>query len=63
VLVVAGVVMLVTPGPGLLAIIGGLALLSRHVPWLRRRVDELRTRVEARLEARRNHRGDGPPPG
>jgi drug/metabolite transporter (DMT)-like permease len=63
VLVVAGVVMLVTPGPGVFAIIGGLALLSRHLPWLRRRVEALRQRIDERIEARRNRPRDGPPSG
>jgi drug/metabolite transporter (DMT)-like permease len=44
VLVVAGLVMLVTPGPGILAIAAGVALLSRHHHWARR----LRDRVSAR---------------
>jgi uncharacterized protein (TIGR02611 family) len=35
VLLVAGIVMLVTPGPGILAIAGGIALLSRHHGWAR----------------------------
>jgi glycosyltransferase involved in cell wall biosynthesis len=35
-LLVAGVVMLVTPGPGLLALAAGTALLARHSSWIRR---------------------------
>lgn len=36
VLIVAGVVMLMTPGPGLLALAAGVALLGRHNRWTRR---------------------------
>jgi hypothetical protein len=32
----AGVAMLVLPGPGVLAIAGGLALLGRELPWAKR---------------------------
>ncbi|MBI5393763.1 MAG: PGPGW domain-containing protein [Verrucomicrobia bacterium] len=36
VLLVAGGIMLVTPGPGLAAIVGGLALLATEFVWARR---------------------------
>jgi hypothetical protein len=45
-LLAAGVVMLVTPGPGLLTIAAGLAVLGREYKWARR----LRTRVLARVK-------------
>lgn len=32
-LVVAGVFMLVLPGPGIITIVGGLALLARDIAW------------------------------
>ncbi len=35
-LVAAGLVMLITPGPGLLALVAGLAMLSRHYTWATR---------------------------
>lgn len=38
VLVVAGLAALVLPGPGLLALFAGLAILSQHYEWARRRV-------------------------
>lgn len=38
VLVVAGTAALVLPGPGLLALFAGLAILSQHYEWARRRV-------------------------
>lgn len=47
-LVVAGLFMLVLPGPGLLGLVGGVALLSRHYHWARRVLDPLHERaVEA----------------
>ena len=59
-LIVAGVVMLVTPGPGVVAIIAGLAILSRHYRWAERskraslaRIHDSRTAMRARLAARR----------
>ena len=36
--------MLVLPGPGILAIIGGLTLLERDLPWAKRMTDRLKTR-------------------
>jgi uncharacterized protein (TIGR02611 family) len=44
-LLLVGVIMLVTPGPGILAIAGGIALLSTEFEWARR----LRGRVEAEV--------------
>lgn len=35
-LICAGTVMLVTPGPGIVTIIAGLALLARHYHWAER---------------------------
>jgi hypothetical protein len=46
VLLAAGIVMLVTPGPGILAIAGGIALLSRHHGWAR----TVRRRVSSRWD-------------
>ncbi len=47
-LIVAGLVMLVTPGPGLLAIGAGMALLGREYRWARRLLDRARARLRAR---------------
>jgi hypothetical protein len=56
-LILAGLVMLVTPGPGLLAIAAGTAILSRH----HAAVERLRGRVAERLRARWSGRpGPGP---
>jgi uncharacterized protein (TIGR02611 family) len=46
VLLAGGVLMLVTPGPGWLAIAGGLSLLAVDFPWARRLLDRLKQRVE-----------------
>jgi hypothetical protein len=47
--VALGLVMLVTPGPGLLALATGMAVLSRHYHW----ADRVRTAVRARIVALR----------
>ena len=44
-LVVAGIAALVLPGPGLLMIFGGLAVLSRQYAWARRYVEPVRLRA------------------
>jgi hypothetical protein len=41
----AGTAMLVLPGPGILAIIGGLTLLEQDLPWAKRITDSLRSRT------------------
>jgi Putative transmembrane protein (PGPGW) len=41
-LIALGAVMLVTPGPGWLAIAGGLGLLAQEYEWARRWRDRLR---------------------
>jgi Putative transmembrane protein (PGPGW) len=38
----AGTAMLVLPGPGVLAILGGLTLLEKDMPWARRVTDRIR---------------------
>jgi uncharacterized protein (TIGR02611 family) len=40
----AGVVMLVTPGPGIVAIVAGLGILSSEFPTARRTLNRLRRR-------------------
>lgn len=44
VVTVAGIVMLVTPGPGILAILGGLGILGSEFPAARRVSNRLRRR-------------------
>jgi uncharacterized protein (TIGR02611 family) len=54
VLIAAGLVMLVTPGPGIAAILGGLALLSTEFDWAKRLLNWFRHRfAAARAEVRR----------
>jgi uncharacterized protein (TIGR02611 family) len=60
VLLAAGIVMLVTPGPGIVTIVAGLAVLSRHYRWAERlkrsalgRIRDSRTALQARRTARR----------
>lgn len=45
VLLLGGIAALVLPGPGLLAIVGGLALLSQQYEWARRRLEPMRKRA------------------
>jgi uncharacterized protein (TIGR02611 family) len=40
----AGVVMLVTPGPGIIGVLAGLGILSTEFPAARRTLDKLRRR-------------------
>ncbi|PYU24081.1 MAG: hypothetical protein DMG32_14880 [Acidobacteria bacterium] len=45
-LLLVGVVMLITPGPGWLVIIGGLAMLAAEFVWARRLLDRLKSQGE-----------------
>jgi uncharacterized protein (TIGR02611 family) len=47
----AGVIMLVTPGPGILVIFAGLALLAREYVWAERMLHRLRERAEEGFHA------------
>lgn len=49
-LIGAGTVMLVTPGPGLLAILGGLTLLEKDMPWAKRITDRFKPKAAAKTE-------------
>jgi len=42
-LLTAGIAMLALPGPGWLAIVGGLAILAREFTWAERLLDRLKT--------------------
>ncbi len=44
-LVVAGIAALVLPGPGLLMIFGGMAILSQQYEWAERRLDPIKYRA------------------
>jgi len=66
--VLLGVAMLVLPGPGLLTIVGGLAILGMEFAfarrWLQRIKKETRSTVEKVKErARRKRAGTPAPPG
>jgi uncharacterized protein (TIGR02611 family) len=57
VLVGAGLILLVTPGPGIAAILAGLALLSSEFDWAKRLLNWFRRRfAAARAEVRRRAR-------
>lgn len=43
---IAGVVMLVAPGPGLLGIIAGLLILSTEFDWARRHLHNARSKMK-----------------
>jgi uncharacterized protein (TIGR02611 family) len=45
VLVAAGAVMLLTPGPGLVAILAGLAILGTQYSWARRALETAREKA------------------
>jgi uncharacterized protein (TIGR02611 family) len=45
ILVAGGIAALVLPGPGLLAIVAGLALLSQQYEWAERRLDPVKKRA------------------
>jgi hypothetical protein len=45
ILVVAGIAALVLPGPGLLAIVAGLALLSQQYEWAERRLEPVKEKA------------------
>lgn len=47
ILIIAGVFMLVLPGPGIVTIIGGLLLLGRDVAWAGRLADWMRRRFSS----------------
>jgi hypothetical protein len=45
-LIVAGTFMLVLPGPGIVSIVAGLALLSRDMVWAGRLADKFKQRFD-----------------
>lgn len=51
-IVMAGLAMLPLPGPGMLTIAAGLALLSADVPFARRLLDRVRARIPADADGR-----------
>jgi hypothetical protein len=55
-LVLAGLVMWVLPGPGLLTIAAGLLVLSRDFPWAARMLERVRARLPQDAQGQ-THRG------
>ena len=57
-----GLVMLLTPGPGLLVIIAGLAILAHEFAWAGRALEKARTRAAMAKQAalRRTRRVQSP---
>jgi hypothetical protein len=51
----AGVVMLVTPGPGLVVIAVGLTVLGREYHWARRWQERVKDRIWRRNRSKENH--------
>ena len=61
VLVLGGVVLLVLPGPGMLVIIGGLAVLGTEYMWARRALDVAKKKAkEAATKVRSRKRQSEP---
>ncbi len=50
VVLIAGVIMMVTPGPGVIAIIAGLAILASEWAWAERALDRAKRSGKAALE-------------
>ncbi len=57
--VLLGIVMVLTPGPGLLVILGGLAILGTEFLWARRLMKNIKERA---TQAVNKARGNGKPP-
>ncbi|MEZ5177201.1 MAG: PGPGW domain-containing protein [Acidimicrobiales bacterium] len=50
----AGVAMLVLPGPGLVVIVAGLAILATEFAWAERRLEQAKAKAAAAAEVARN---------
>ena len=62
-LLVAGGIMMVTPGPGTVAIIAGLAILATEYTWAEIMLDKVKEKAkQARNAVRRRSRKDPEPP-
>lgn len=46
VVLIAGLVMMVLPGPGIVAILAGLGILSRELPWAERLMEAVREKAK-----------------
>lgn len=56
-LLAAGIVMLVVPGPGLLTIVAGLALLATEFAWAERTLEQTKRRAASAAERVRGRKG------
>ena len=63
-LLAIGIVMMVTPGPGIPAILGGLGILAIEFTWARIWLKKAKAKAQemARSLAHRNNRDGGAPP-
>ncbi len=64
-LLVVGAIMMVTPGPGLIVIIAGLAILATQYAWAERALDAAKSRAAKAKDAalRKGRRANGEPAG
>ncbi|MGD2103108.1 MAG: PGPGW domain-containing protein [Acidimicrobiia bacterium] len=53
-LIALGIVLLVLPGPGIVTIAGGLAILATEMPWARRILDWMKKRFRSYFPEERN---------
>lgn len=61
-LIGAGAVMLVLPGPGVLVVLSGLAVLATEYAWARYALDETKRRAKRAADKVRRRRDDEPIP-
>lgn len=61
-LLVAGAIMMVTPGPGTVAIIAGLAILATEYTWAEVMLDKVKEKAKQAGNAVRRRRKDPEPP-
>ena len=58
-MILLGIIMLVTPGPGLLGIAAGLAILGAEFAWARHWLKRVRTSISNGMANHRGSRADG----
>ena len=61
VVLILGIVLLVAPGPGMLVIILGLAILSTEYAWARRALDQAKARAKGAADRIRRKPKPEPP--
>ena len=55
ILLVAGLALMVLPGPGLVVVVAALALLARDIPWAARTLERVQSRADAVTGGRSRH--------